>query len=143
MYSFFWGVHLWALVDGRALIYCVRRLKDLNNILYLSPISSKARPIFEKAVRCNRNGRHIIFDIAVLDSWRQFQAILGLMGRHFPLNFTCSKTTKETKICSKLTIKTPERRHWHRSGVYILNIEHNSYLWLWKVDGGWISWWII
>ena len=26
--------------------------------------------------------------------------------------------------CSKLTIKTPERRHWRRSGVFIVNFEH-------------------
>ena len=28
------------------------------------------------------------------------------------------------EICSKLTIKTPEQRHWHRSGVFILNFEY-------------------
>ena len=28
------------------------------------------------------------------------------------------------KICSKLTIKTPVRRHGHRSGVFIANFEH-------------------
>ena len=28
-------------------------------------------------------------------------------------------------MCSKLTIKTPERRHWRRSDVFILNFEHN------------------
>ena len=28
------------------------------------------------------------------------------------------------EICSKLTIKTPERRYWHRSGVFIVNFEH-------------------
>ena len=27
------------------------------------------------------------------------------------------------KICSKLTIKTPERRHWRRCGVFIANFE--------------------
>ena len=27
------------------------------------------------------------------------------------------------KICSKLTIKTPERRHSRRSGVFIVNFE--------------------
>ena len=32
------------------------------------------------------------------------------------------------KICSKLTIQTPERRHWHRSGLFIVNFEHNSHL---------------
>ena len=32
------------------------------------------------------------------------------------------------KICSKLTIKTPERRHWRLSGVFIINFEHISHL---------------
>ena len=30
------------------------------------------------------------------------------------------------EICSKLT--TPERRHWRRSGVFIVNFEHISHL---------------
>ena len=29
-------------------------------------------------------------------------------------------------ISSELTIKTPERRHWRRSGVFIVNFEHVS-----------------
>ena len=32
-------------------------------------------------------------------------------------------TIKKCEICSKLTIKTPERRHWCRSGVLIVNFE--------------------
>ena len=32
------------------------------------------------------------------------------------------------EICSKLTIKTPERHHWCRSGVFIGNFEHISHL---------------
>ena len=32
------------------------------------------------------------------------------------------------KICLKLTIKSPERRHWRRSGVFIANFEHISHL---------------
>ena len=32
------------------------------------------------------------------------------------------------KICSKLTIKTPQRRQWRRSGVFIVNFEHISHL---------------
>ena len=28
----------------------------------------------------------------------------------------------------KLTIKTPERRHWRHSGVFIVNFEHISHL---------------
>ena len=37
-------------------------------------------------------------------------------------------TRARCKICSKLTIQTPERRHWHRSGLFIVNFEHNSHL---------------
>ena len=31
------------------------------------------------------------------------------------------------EICSKLTIKTTERRHLRRSGVFIVNFEHISH----------------
>ena len=30
------------------------------------------------------------------------------------------------EICSKLTIKAPERHHWHCSGVFIVNFENIS-----------------
>ena len=32
-------------------------------------------------------------------------------------------------ICSNLTIKTPERRQWSRSGVFIVNFEHVNVDW--------------
>ena len=32
------------------------------------------------------------------------------------------------EICSKLTIKTPERCHWSCSDVFIVNFEHISHL---------------
>ena len=34
--------------------------------------------------------------------------------------------TTRSEICSKLTIKIPEQRQWHRSGVFIVNFEHIS-----------------
>ena len=37
-----------------------------------------------------------------------------------------TKTRRE--ICSKLTIKTPERRQWRRSGVFTVNFEHIYHL---------------
>ena len=45
-------------------------------------------------------------------------------------NFKVNNRNTRTmyKICSKLTIKTPERRHWRRSGVFIVNFEHISHL---------------
>ena len=37
-------------------------------------------------------------------------------------------TRTRCEICSKLTIKTPEQRHWRRSDVFIVNYEHISHL---------------
>ena len=37
-------------------------------------------------------------------------------------------TIRRCETCSKLTIKTQERRHWCRSGVVIVNFEHISHL---------------
>ena len=39
-------------------------------------------------------------------------------------------TRKSCEICSELTIKTPERRQGRRSGVFIVNLEHMSHLFL-------------
>ena len=37
-------------------------------------------------------------------------------------------TRTRSEICSKLTTKTPERRHWRHSHVFIVNFEHISHL---------------
>ena len=37
-------------------------------------------------------------------------------------------TRTRCEICSKLTIKIPERRQWRRSGISIVNFEHISHL---------------
>ena len=46
-------------------------------------------------------------------------------------NYTFKVNNRNTRtkceICSKLTIKTPERRHWRRSGAFIVNFEHISH----------------
>ena len=39
-----------------------------------------------------------------------------------------NRHTKKCDTCLKVTIKTPERRHWRRSGVFIVNFEHISHL---------------
>ena len=39
-------------------------------------------------------------------------------------------TRKRCEICSKLIIKTPERHHWRRSGVFIVNFEYISHIFL-------------
>ena len=37
-------------------------------------------------------------------------------------------TGTRCEICSELTLKTPERRQWRRSGGFIVNFEHISHL---------------
>ena len=44
----------------------------------------------------------------------------------FKVNNRNIKTRLE--ICSDLTVKTPERRQWHRSSIFIVNFEHISHL---------------
>ena len=39
-------------------------------------------------------------------------------------------TRKRCEICSKLIIKTPERRQWRFSGVFIVNFEYISHFFL-------------
>ena len=45
-------------------------------------------------------------------------------GGIYLLKFNNRNTRTRHEICSKLTIKTPERRHWFRSGVFIVSFEH-------------------
>ena len=37
-------------------------------------------------------------------------------------------TRAKFEICSKLTIKIPERRYWRRFGIFIVNFEYISHL---------------
>ena len=63
---------------------------------------------------CQRNQRMLVYF---------FLAVGNYM---FKVNNRNTRTRCE--ICSKLTIKTSERRHWRRSGVFIVNFEHISHL---------------
>ena len=44
------------------------------------------------------------------------------------LKVNIRNTRTRCEICSKLTIKMPERRHWRHYGVFIVNFEHISHL---------------
>ena len=62
--------------------------------------------------------------LAEESSWR--------VSRNWPVNIYLfmdnnGNSRKRCEICSKLTIKTPERRR-HRSGVFSVNLEHTSKL---------------
>ena len=52
---------------------------------------------------------------------------------HLPAGNYMSKVSNRnsrtrSEICSKLTIKIPQRRHWRRSSIFIVNFEHISHL---------------
>ena len=56
---------------------------------------------------------------------------VGLIPANIYLFKVNDKTTRKAcEICSKLIIKTPKRRYWRRSGVFIINFEHISHLFL-------------
>ena len=50
-------------------------------------------------------------------------------GTHPADIYLLKVNNRNTKTrCSKLTIKIPERRHWRRPGVFIVNFEDISHL---------------
>ena len=55
------------------------------------------------------------------------------LARRFPagiyqLRVNNRNTRTRCEICSNLSIKTPERHQWRRSGIFIVNFEHISHL---------------
>ena len=49
-------------------------------------------------------------------------------SQHLLTQSSNKNTRKRCEIYSNLTIKSPERRQWRRSGAFIVNLEHISYL---------------
>ena len=56
-----------------------------------------------------------------------YQPQASIPAGNYMFKFNNRNTRTRCEICSKLTIKTPERRHWRRSGVFIVNCEHISH----------------
>ena len=57
-----------------------------------------------------------------------FQRIFYYPVSNYMFKVSNRNTKTRYEICSRLTIKTPERCHCHRSGVFIVNLEHISHL---------------
>ena len=70
------------------------------------------------------------------------------VSRYF-LRVSYGNTSSMCEICSNITIKTPDWRHWWRrcSGVFIVNFEQTSYIilvfpcWVWARKGR-LGYWI-
>ena len=64
-------------------------------------------------------------------SWKSKRVNVPVGIYYFEVNN--GNTRAMCKICSKLTIKTPGQRQWHRSSVSIVNFEkisHNAQVFL-------------
>ena len=86
-------------------------LLDTFHTSYLNPIGSKRN--ISTIARQKKN---------TLNMW-------GTLLTHFPAgNYmfkVYSRNTRTTcEVCFKLTVKTSERHHWCRSGVFSVNFEH-------------------
>ena len=53
---------------------------------------------------------------------------LSYAARNYMFKVSNRNTRTRCEIYSKLAIKIPERRQWRRSGIFIVNFEHISYL---------------
>ena len=58
----------------------------------------------------------------------EFWIRLWYPRKHLLVKSQNKNTSKRSEICSKLTIKTSERRHWSYSGVYIVKFDHVLHL---------------
>ena len=57
-----------------------------------------------------------------------YRSLVKVYQSFILLKVNIRHTRTRCEICSKLTIKTPERRQWRRSGVFIVNSEHITHL---------------
>ena len=55
---------------------------------------------------------------------------LSFPSNKYMLKLNNRNTRRRSKICSKFAIKTPGGTHWRRSGLFIVNFEHISHLFL-------------
>ena len=67
------------------------------------------------------------------------RVLVSTPAKIYQLKVDNGNTKKMHEICSKLTVKTPERRHWRCSIVFVVNFENIAHpflvflCWLWKI----------
>ena len=82
--------------------------------------------LYDSGLRHERVNRYIQNKIDTT-AWANIHHNDSLAGNYmFKVNNRNTRIRFE--ISSKLTIKIPERRHWHRSGIFIINFKHISHL---------------
>ena len=76
----------------------------------------------------NENDSYI-FSFFYFLFWLFFTLVTDISADNYMFKVNNRNTARtRCEICSNLTIKTPERRQWRCSGVFIVNFEHISHL---------------
>ena len=93
---------------------CIKRKINSNNQKF-----QKEKRVVSHSLSYVHNQRHRQLDY----HWKDCL-------KHLLFKINSNNTRKTCEICSKLTIKTPEQCQWHPSGVFIVNFEYTSHLFL-------------
>ena len=101
---------------GRFPIWAPTRFPEVIHLRY------GPRNFYFKLTKCPLNKSPFSKEIGT--GWEE---ILNPAGMYL-LKVSNRSTRARCEICSKLTIKIPERRQWRRSGIFIVNFEHISHL---------------
>ena len=101
---------------GRFPIWAPIRFPEVIHLRY------GTRNFYFKLTKCPLNKSPFSKEIGT--GWEE---ILNPAGMYL-LKVSNRSTRARCEICSKLTIKIPERRQWRRSGIFIVNFEHISHL---------------
>ena len=95
---------------------------------FLNPISASVALIYQII-----HIQSLITSMDSVSSCLQLVFLLYVFSLAFPANIYLSKINHGNNksmcnICSKLTIKTPEWRHWRRSGIFIVISQNGSHM---------------
>ena len=84
------------------------------------------------AKRFKMNGHRTLISSPGCDLWLEYNRWMRFNepNKHLPIQSQHRNARKRCEICSKLIIKPSERRHGCRSGIFIVNFEHVSRLFL-------------
>ena len=106
-----------------------RTSEKLSNIQCCRVAYSEKSGIFQKSnmsdtpLKHQKTSSFYVFR----EYWRRPVTWSNILANIYLFKFNNRETRKKSEMYSKLTIKTPDRRQWRLSGVFIVNFEHISH----------------
>ena len=118
------SVHSYAWYSKKHMVQVFKTI-SCQWYLFIPPENIRKPLFFSCFQRCKKGAVACMgwcYPLIIQKSYNPFNIYL------FKVNIR--NTRKRYEICSKLTVKTLERRQWRGSGVFIVNFEHISNLFL-------------